>query len=531
MRERTRHCLFRWVSIILIVVMATLNLRLFMKPYAYQETAWDDRSRECTDQIEVEILTRANVTGFEASSSNTFSQFHWNSDLIDVVGVQRNKRGFLTIGIPSIKRLNGVTYLMQTLTSLVDETTPTERNDIVIIVFLADLDVDHNANATRQIVRRYEREIAAGFIQILRVAREYYPPLENLKRNFNDPPERVTWRAKQVADYVLMFKYGRNLSDYYLHLEDDVVCSKRYATSIRRYVESKNGDLGGKNGDPGEKVKHVKDGDPGKKRDPKNNEDPRKKVDPGKNNGDPEKSGRWAMLEFSELGFIGKLFRAGDLDRLATFMMTFYEEQPVDWLMTYFRLSMAQRRVHLRKPTLFQHVGRTSSFDTTKDNALVDRYFDSGDKPWTGDNPPATVLSTMAPFEGHTPDLAYSSGSGFFWAAKVVAGDVLLVVFDDEHRLAKVVVETGCPQHPNDRVGEATLHVGFTDEVAETDPSKTDDVCANATFVSRFADGRTEVGSLDERFERRAARCLKVAITEGQSNWVVFYQIAVFLAR
>lgn len=43
----------------------------------------------------------------------------------------------------------------------------------------------------------------------------------------------------------------------------------------------------------------------------------------------------WAVLEFSELGFIGKLFRATDLPKLSKFMMTFYEEQPVDWLIRF----------------------------------------------------------------------------------------------------------------------------------------------------------------------------------------------------
>ena len=55
-------------------------------------------------------------------------------------------------------------------------------------------------------------------------------------------------------------------------------------------------------------------------------------------------------------------------------MMMFYAEQPVDWLMNSFRMSMGQRQELLRKPTLFQHFGVTSSFDTTRDNNLKDRY-------------------------------------------------------------------------------------------------------------------------------------------------------------
>jgi len=54
-------------------------------------------------------------------------------------------------------------------------------------------------------------------------------------------------------------------------------------------------------------------------------------------------------------------------------MQMFYAEQPVDWLMVSFRMSMGQRQPMLIKPTLFQHFGVKSSFDTTRDNNLKDR--------------------------------------------------------------------------------------------------------------------------------------------------------------
>ena len=54
-------------------------------------------------------------------------------------------------------------------------------------------------------------------------------------------------------------------------------------------------------------------------------------------------------------------------------MLMFYAEQPVDWLLISFRQSMGQRQELLRKPTLFQHVGVKSSFDTSQDNNLKDR--------------------------------------------------------------------------------------------------------------------------------------------------------------
>ena len=138
----------------------------------------------------------------------------------------------------------------------------------------------------------------------------------------------------------------------------------------------------------------------------------------------------WAVLDFSELGFIGKLFRSKDLEKLARFMLTFYDEQPVDWLLRLFRKSMAQGEVLLRKPTLFQHRGLKSSFPQIKDNTLKDKYFDEGDKPVHKDspppvdslasaNPPAVITTKVRHYGQYSPDKAYS-GLGYFWAIDLI---------------------------------------------------------------------------------------------------------------
>ena len=223
-----------------------------------------------------------------------------------------------------------MTYLMQTLDSIIAQTSKTDKQSVVAVVFLADLDQNYNNETAYEIVKKYPKLIKSGFLQIIRVSKDYYPPLKNLKRNFNDAPDRVSWRAKQVADFALMFAYAQNISEYYLQIEDDVVCAKHFVIGIKQYIDMRT------------------------------------------------RAGLWTMLEFSELGFIGKLFKSSDLDLLSRYMKMFYEEQPVDWLMSYFRLSMGQRVVYLRKPTLFQHFGLKSSFDITKDNKLVDKFFEIG---------------------------------------------------------------------------------------------------------------------------------------------------------
>jgi len=233
--------------------------------------------------------------------------------------------GFLTIGIPSVKRVNGPTYLLSTIESILNTTTETERSDLKVVVFLADTDVSYNIQTTAVILKRYGGHVTSGLLTVIRVRPEFYPPLDGLKRNFDDSATRVRWRSKQVADYALLFAFSRDLSSYYIQLEDDVTCSEGFVKIIEDYIDQRN------------------------------------------------KTGSWTMLEFSELGFIGKLFRTTELDRLARYMLMFYEEQPVDWLMHSYRLSTGQRKVFLRRPTLFQHHGLRSSFDHKKDNKLKDR--------------------------------------------------------------------------------------------------------------------------------------------------------------
>ena len=63
-----------------------------------------------------------------------------------------------------------------------------------------------------------------------------------------------------MADYAALFAFSAGQSDYYLQLEDDVQCAAGFVKVIRHFIHKKQ-------------------------------------------NSD------WAMLEFSELGFIGKLFR------------------------------------------------------------------------------------------------------------------------------------------------------------------------------------------------------------------------------
>ena len=43
----------------------------------------------------------------------------------------------------------------------------------------------------------------------------------------------------------------------------------------------------------------------------------------------------WFVIEFSQLGFIGKMFKGTSLPTLIQFMLMFYNDKPGDWLLTH----------------------------------------------------------------------------------------------------------------------------------------------------------------------------------------------------
>lgn len=140
---------------------------------------------------------------------------------------------------------------------------------------------------------------------------------KTLTQTLKDSPERMYWRSKQSMDYAFIFHYCQGLSQYYLHLEDDVTAEPNYMRQIRDFV-ARQGDA------------------------------------------------KWDVLTFSGWGFIGKLFQDKDLRKFARYITMFYNEMPVDWLLyLYSELQAGQSilgdKEHKGDSELFHHIGHQSS--------------------------------------------------------------------------------------------------------------------------------------------------------------------------
>ncbi|XP_045408196.1 alpha-1,3-mannosyl-glycoprotein 4-beta-N-acetylglucosaminyltransferase-like protein MGAT4D isoform X2 [Lemur catta] len=244
----------------------------------------------------------------------------------DVV-IGKGKTGVsFALGIPTINRGN-YTYLKQTLTSVVSRMTPSEEKDSVVIVSISDSNEDYLQSVVSMIKKKFKRQVKSGSLEVISIPAFFYTNILNAKQSTEDSQKKQSWQVKQVLDFCVLMLYAQPKARYYLQLEDDIIAKKMYLTKITDFVHNIT-------------------------------------------------SNNWFYIEFSVLGFIGKLFRSEDLPDFVRFFLMFYKEKPIDWLLEdMFQVKMCYpgeplmnykgRRKQIRiqyKPSLFQHVGKHSSF-------------------------------------------------------------------------------------------------------------------------------------------------------------------------
>lgn len=381
--------------------------------------------------------------------------------------------GYLTIGLSSVKRKKG-NYLLETIKSIFEQSSYEELKEIAVVVQLADFDSAWCEGMVQDISQKFAHHIIAGRLIVIHVPEDYYPVLDGLKRNYNDPEDRVKFRSKQNVDYAFLLNFCANLSDYYVMLEDDVRCSKNFLTAVKKVVTSREGSY-------------------------------------------------WVTLEFSKLGYIGKLYHSHDLPRLAHFLLMFYQEMPCDWLLIHFRGLLAQKEVIRFKPSLFQHMGYYSSYKGAE-NKLKDDDFEeeSFDIP---DNPPANLHTNMNVFENYEASKAYSSIDEYFWGKAPSTGDFYGIVFEKPIKISKIKVVTGTEDRQNDILHHGALEVG-----EKIVGSKKGRQCTTYLRLGEFKNGNFEITDLEHKvlFD---INCMRILVTKSQKEWLIIRSISVWTSQ
>ncbi|CAE8703792.1 unnamed protein product, partial [Polarella glacialis] len=230
----------------------------------------------------------------------------------------------IVVGFGSVKRKKD--YVLDTIGILLGlrgggQVSQAERDSVVIVAHFADFDTHWVSETSSRLQADYKDLVETGHFHGLHAAEELYPPLDFCPGfcSYKDDAHRVKWRSKQNVDYAFLMYYAAPLAPYYIQIEDDIQFAPNWITKMSDFVRA--------NYPPGWLSKE---------------------------------NSPWRLIDFSQLGFIGKMFQSAELTRLAQFLLLFYDQMPCDLLLGQFVLAMTQgKKIEYWKqhPSLFQHVG------------------------------------------------------------------------------------------------------------------------------------------------------------------------------
>ncbi|XP_028271906.1 alpha-1,3-mannosyl-glycoprotein 4-beta-N-acetylglucosaminyltransferase B-like [Parambassis ranga] len=346
---------------------------------------------------------------------------HPDSLVPNVVLGHGRKNVSLVLGIPTVKR-EKQSYLMNTLSSLLYSLTPPQSQDLLIIVFVAETDSGYVSSVAETIRKNFPKEAQSGLLEVVSPSQYYYPDFTSLRETFGDTQDRVKWRTKQNLDFSFLMIYAQDKGAYYVQLEDDVVAKASYYSDMKIFVEQKA-------------------------------------------------SMDWFFLEFSQLGFIGKMFRTCDLPMIAEFFLMFHRDKPIDWLLDHIlwvkvcnpekdKNDCDKQKELLKqryKPSLFQHVGLHSSLPG-KLQHLKDKDFGKQTLYQAHDNPAAELSSSLKHYQQHSLVRSYK-GEDFFWALTPVQGDYVLISFPQPIHISRYLFRSGNIETSGDKFYNTTVEV------------------------------------------------------------------------
>ncbi|EMP24683.1 Alpha-1,3-mannosyl-glycoprotein 4-beta-N-acetylglucosaminyltransferase B [Chelonia mydas] len=291
----------------------------------------------------------------------------------------------IVMGIPSVKR-EVHSYLTDTLNSLISELTQQEKEDTVIVVMIAETDEQYTTGVAENIKNLFPKEIHSGLLEVISPSPHFYPDFSRLRESFGDPKERVRWRTKQNLDYCFLMMYAQSKGIYYVQLEDDIVAKPNYLSTMKNFALQ-------------------------------------------------QPSEEWMILEFSQLGFIGKMFKSLDLSLIVEFILMFYKDKPIDWLL--------------------DHILWVKVCNPEKD---ADKDFGKQALRKEHVNPPAEVSTSLKTYQHFTLEKAYLR-EDFFWAFTPMAGDFIRFRFFKPLHIERFFFRSGNIEHPEDKLFNTTVEV------------------------------------------------------------------------
>ena len=295
------------------------------------------------------------------------------------------------------------------------------------------------------------------------------------KRTFNDSLSRVHWRTKQNIDYAYLFSYSRNLSQFYMQIEDDVLAVDNFIFYIRDFITK-------------------------------------------------SESKAWFCLEFSSLGFIGKLFHSESLTIISDFLLMFKTEQPCDLLLNHLKRIMTQRKDLRNKKSLFQHRGVISSL-VNKTQPLTDVSFRDNSKHKLNiktrkiHNPPARITTNLDTYKWFSPDKPYLyTATEYFWCKSPSKGGYYNIEFDKPVNLTHIYIQSGHPFRNTDKLEQGNVLLGIEGEGRK---------CGKIVTIAKFVFGKVDINTHKSLFPPNI-NCVTIHVIEDQRNWLIIREIGLY---
>ncbi|XP_055653391.1 alpha-1,3-mannosyl-glycoprotein 4-beta-N-acetylglucosaminyltransferase-like protein MGAT4D isoform X5 [Falco peregrinus] len=361
----------------------------------------------------------------------------------------------LVMGIPTVKR-EKQDYLINTLHSLLYELSEEQKNDCVIIIFVAEVNAQYVNRVAESVKTSFPTEIQSGVLEVISPPASYYPDLSNLKKTLGDSEDRVRWRTKQNLDYSFLMLYAQPKGTFYLQLEDDIIAKPGYIQSIKDFAA--------------------------------------------------KQSQEWMILEFSQLGFIGKLFKSEDLPLIVDFFLMFYKDKPIDWLM--------------------DHLLWVKVCNPEKD---ADKDFGQNVLHKAHNNPPAKVDTSLRIYQQYTLEKVYK-GKDWFWASAPVAGDYISFTFLNPLKVEKYFFRSGNMEHPGDKLFNTTVEVLPADEMLRKElvdnggkfnyPATKDGYLKIGAFENGIAEG-----SVDQSIGKIQA--IRLMVNSDSPVWAIISEVLI----
>ncbi|XP_017162528.1 alpha-1,3-mannosyl-glycoprotein 4-beta-N-acetylglucosaminyltransferase B, partial [Poecilia reticulata] len=404
----------------------------------------------------------------------------------------------IVMGVPSVKR-EVHSYLTDTLSSLMSELSPAEKDDCIIVVLIAEADQQYASAVADSLKRLFPAEIQSGLLEVVSPSLHFYPDFSKLRESFGDPKERV--RLAQSSSPVLqMFQKGNTWTE---SLGDQQAPDGHLDQRFWSRGSSRTSRAGGLRT-------------------------------------------RWQPIVSQFRCFClhaGKMFKSLDLSLIVEFMLMFYKDKPIDWLLDHIMWVKVcnpekdakhcdRQKANLRirfKPSLFQHVGTHSSL-AGKIQKLKDKDFGKQTLHKGHANPQAEVTTSLKTYQHFTLEKAYA-GEDFFWAFTPVAGDFIRIRFFTPVRIERFFLRSGNIEHPGDKLFNTSVEVLPFDNIQAEKEALTDGREKKPRYhrtedgfirIGSFQNGIAE-GEVDPTFGPLEA--MRLTVTMDSPVWVILSEI------